>query len=71
MSYFDVCFILCIRIIFLLYYLCILCYLLSGMKGGEVIMWVIVIFYYKCILKMEYIEVVYLLIMFILNLICI
>lgn len=23
-------------------------------------MWVIVIFYYKCILKMEYIEVVYL-----------
>lgn len=42
-----------------------------GWKGGEVIMWVIVIFYYKCILKMEYIEVVYLLIMFILNFICI
>lgn len=40
-------------------------------KGGGVIMWVIVIFYYKCTSKMEHIEVAHSLIMFISNLICI
>lgn len=71
MSHFDVCLILCIRTTPLSYHLCIPCYSLSGMKGGGVIMWVIVIFYYKCTSKIEHIEVAHSLIMFISNLICI